>query len=329
MNHSADPQDRATLLSSPSNIPVHQDIYAISFRQVRAFLAVAERRSITVAAKELCLTQSGMSRVIRELECALGVNVFERKPQGLALTDAGSAFMPYAQRLAECYAATIAAGSSEAKSNRLTLAATNVVLSVVLPALLDRVQKTASGAHISFHELPSHQVQEQVATGKADAGLCMYAGERSDIESIPLLNSPLGLLAGRNVPLPAVINSLAILAVLPLARLSDDMVLPQALHAHGVAFGAYFDSAIVSNSMQALFSTVAQGRLATLVSAIAAFDAEQRQMKFLPLPDLLPALQLCLIGRADSGWQTTHAVWLDAIRSSVLAAPWPAEVTPL
>jgi LysR family glycine cleavage system transcriptional activator len=56
---------------------------------LRSFDAAARHLSFTVAAQELFLTQSAVSRQIQQVEAALGVALFERKHRALELTDAG------------------------------------------------------------------------------------------------------------------------------------------------------------------------------------------------------------------------------------------------
>ena len=56
---------------------------------LRTFEAAARHLSFTVAAGELFLTQSAVSRQIQQIEANLGVPLFERKHRSLALTEAG------------------------------------------------------------------------------------------------------------------------------------------------------------------------------------------------------------------------------------------------
>lgn len=56
---------------------------------LRSFEAAARTLSFTVAAKELFLTQSAVSRQIQMIEADLGVLLFERRHRALALTEAG------------------------------------------------------------------------------------------------------------------------------------------------------------------------------------------------------------------------------------------------
>ena len=59
---------------------------------LRGFEAAGRRLSFTLAAEELFLTQSALSRQVKALEDALGVALFERRHRALVLTPAGAAF---------------------------------------------------------------------------------------------------------------------------------------------------------------------------------------------------------------------------------------------
>lgn len=59
---------------------------------LRGFEAAGRRLSFTLAAEELFVTQSALSRQIKSLEDALGIVLFERRHRALALTPAGAAF---------------------------------------------------------------------------------------------------------------------------------------------------------------------------------------------------------------------------------------------
>ena len=73
---------------------------------LRGFEAAGRRLSFTLAADELFLTQSALSRQVKALEDALGVPLFERRHRALALTKAGAAFhREISERLREIAAA--------------------------------------------------------------------------------------------------------------------------------------------------------------------------------------------------------------------------------
>ncbi|MGY1891471.1 transcriptional regulator [Pseudomonas asplenii] len=65
-----------------------------SLNGLRAFESAARHMSFTQAAQELNVTQTAISHQIRRLEAELGVSLFLRLKDGLALTDAGQAYLP-------------------------------------------------------------------------------------------------------------------------------------------------------------------------------------------------------------------------------------------
>ena len=69
---------------------------AITVTQLTAFLAVVRGGSVTAAADELVVTQPSVSSAISALGREVGSELFERAGRGIRLTDAGTAFAPYA-----------------------------------------------------------------------------------------------------------------------------------------------------------------------------------------------------------------------------------------
>lgn len=65
-----------------------------SLNGLRAFECAARHMSFTRAAEELNVTQTAISHQIRRLEDELGVRLFMRLKDGLALTDEGNAYLP-------------------------------------------------------------------------------------------------------------------------------------------------------------------------------------------------------------------------------------------
>src|SRR6195256_4146998 len=70
----------------------------MELRHLRYFVAVAEARSLTVAAARVLHTsQPSLSRQIRDLEDELGAELLTRRARGIELTPAGRAFLEHAR----------------------------------------------------------------------------------------------------------------------------------------------------------------------------------------------------------------------------------------
>jgi DNA-binding transcriptional LysR family regulator len=69
----------------------------VELRHLRYFIAIAEERSFTGAAERLWIAQPGLSTQMRRLEAELGVQLFERHPRGIELTQAGELLLERAR----------------------------------------------------------------------------------------------------------------------------------------------------------------------------------------------------------------------------------------
>ena len=109
-----------------------------TFRQLEAFLAVADTGSFTKAADYLSLTPSAVSQLVGELESMLAYKLFDRSTRKVALSPAGQAFIPSVRTLARQVneARTIAMDIRLQAAGVVRIAAPMVVASVMLPRLI-------------------------------------------------------------------------------------------------------------------------------------------------------------------------------------------------
>ncbi len=73
----------------------------IPWEEVQLFLAIAEARSVTAAARRLSITQPTASRRLSQLEAALGERLFVRSVEGVAPTPFAERMLEPARRMAE------------------------------------------------------------------------------------------------------------------------------------------------------------------------------------------------------------------------------------
>jgi DNA-binding transcriptional LysR family regulator len=103
---------------------------------LRGFEAAGRRLSFTLAAEELFLTQSALSRQIKALEESLGVALFERRHRALALTPAGVSLHREVSAALEVVAGAADALRGTKRAHGLTLSTTVSFASLwVIPRL--------------------------------------------------------------------------------------------------------------------------------------------------------------------------------------------------
>ena len=85
-----------------------------SLRQLRAFEAVARLESVSAAARDIHLSQPGVSQAIRALENGLGAQLFERRQFGCYVTAFGAILLPRVRRFLEYLRSALTEPSSPA-----------------------------------------------------------------------------------------------------------------------------------------------------------------------------------------------------------------------
>ncbi len=73
----------------------------------RTFLVAADSKSFSQAAKQLYITPSAVVQQVKNLESLLGFSLFDRSPEGIALTPAGARFTAGIRDLDDAYTALV------------------------------------------------------------------------------------------------------------------------------------------------------------------------------------------------------------------------------
>jgi LysR family transcriptional activator of nhaA len=119
------------------------DVAWLNYHHLLYFHTVAQEGSVARAAEVLHLTQSTVSTQVRQLEAALGQQLFERRGRGLALTDAGRLAMHYAEDIFALGREfqDVLKGRPGGRSPRLNVGITDAVPKLVAFRLLDPVRR--------------------------------------------------------------------------------------------------------------------------------------------------------------------------------------------
>jgi DNA-binding transcriptional LysR family regulator len=122
---------------------------------LRIFLAVARRDSLSAAAKALKIDPATVGRRIARLEEAVGARLFAKSPQGYALTEAGGRLMPHAEA---AEAALRGAGEGvlapEGLSGLIRLGAPDGCANYLLPQVLAQMCNDHPGLEVQLVALP-------------------------------------------------------------------------------------------------------------------------------------------------------------------------------
>jgi len=166
----------------------------MELRHLRYFVAVAEEKSITVAAtRRLRTAQPSLSRQLRELETEVGAELMTRSARGIELTAAGKVFLDHARlALAQVEAAAAAARRAAHPEERtLALGFLSGCEPQWLPGVMHVLREELPRIEVTISSKHSPQLAEGLATGKLDAAFLRPEERYPDLVYKVLVREPL------------------------------------------------------------------------------------------------------------------------------------------
>ena len=144
-------------------------------RQLRYFVAVAERLHFGRAAQALHISQPPLSRAIRALEQRVGVPLLQRTRRNVELTAEGARFLGEARRaLAHLERAVLELrGMAAGEQGRLRIGFVSLADYGVLPGLLKSFKAARPAVRLALREMLSPEQASALAAGELDFGLLL------------------------------------------------------------------------------------------------------------------------------------------------------------
>jgi len=175
----------------------------MELHQLRYFVAVAEVRHFTKAARGLRIAQPSVSRAIRVLEEELGTPLFHRMKGNVALTSAGEVLLPWARRvLADVDGAALEVRElADLRRGRLAVGATPSLTTTLLPPALARFHAAFPAVDLVLHEAGSRDLVRELEQGALDVALVILPLRHEMLETTPLLREELVVAVAPEHPL--------------------------------------------------------------------------------------------------------------------------------
>lgn len=166
---------------------------SIDLRQLRYFLAVSEELNFGRAALRLHISQPPLSRQIRQLEDQLGVALFLRSKSGVALTEAGAAFLPEVRRtlLQAEKAVAVARATRGADGGQFVVGYTTVFDRSAIPDVVDRLRQRFPNWRIVTRGKHSISLVRDIKKGAMDAAFIGLHIETQGLTVETILEEPL------------------------------------------------------------------------------------------------------------------------------------------
>jgi DNA-binding transcriptional LysR family regulator len=157
--------------------------------RLRVFRAVARHLNFRQAAEELLLTQPAVTQQIKALEAELATALFDRTGGRIALTPAGDALLPYAERLAALSneARAAVASTTGGIAGRLSIAASQTIGQYLLPGLIAGFLREYPRVEIGVTGGNTQAVLEALTGHRVQLGLIEGPALRRDVKVQPFM----------------------------------------------------------------------------------------------------------------------------------------------
>jgi len=272
---------------------------------IEGFLEVARLGSVSRAAEALYVTQPTLTARLHALERVMGDQLFVRTRHGMRLTEAGRAFLPYAERAVRALRDGRQAieDAASGSAGQLVVAAAPAVSTYILPLVLERFVAGHPRVEMVVRTGHSEDVLQMVLRDEVQLGLGR-ALKHPDVELRPFYEEELVLVvppghpftARRRVPLVDVAADQLIM----FDRTSSYFEITQAAF---LSAGASVHGKMELDNIEAAKKMVERGLGVALIPRTAVLrELESRALRLVELEDAPPMRRnIVSMRRRDAG----------------------------
>src|SRR5579864_1811367 len=145
----------------------------IKLKDLRYLVAVADTRHFGRAAARCFVSQPTLSAQLKKLEEYLGVQLIERQPNNLTLTEAGDQIVSRARLILEASDEVVALARShrDPLAGRLRVALLPTIGPYLLPRVAPAVRRTLPRLQLHLYEYRTAPMLEKLQAGELDLGI--------------------------------------------------------------------------------------------------------------------------------------------------------------
>jgi LysR family transcriptional regulator, hydrogen peroxide-inducible genes activator len=177
----------------------------LKLKDLRYLVAVADLRHFGRAAARCCVSQPTLSAQLKKLEQALGVQLIERAPNAISLTQVGEEIVARARRMIEAGDEVVALARShhDPLGGRLRLALLPTIGPYLLPQVAPLLRKALPRVKLHLYEYQTAPMLGKLHAGELDVGILALPVELEGLESRELYREEFVLAVPERHPLAA------------------------------------------------------------------------------------------------------------------------------
>jgi len=274
----------------------------IKLKDLRYLVAVADTRHFGRAAQRCFVSQPTLSAQLKKLESSLGVQLIERQPSNVALTDAGRQIVERARRIITACeeVGTLARTHRDPLAGTLRVALLPTIGPYLLPHVLGPIQHALPRLQLHLHEYQTAPMLEKLRAGELDLGILALPVELEGLEALELFSEPfMAALPERHRLARRASIHVSDLAEAPLLLLEEGHCLRDQALAVCSQAGAREQQDFRATSLETLRQMVAAGTGVTLLPRLATEGAYggARGVAVVPFARPAPTRQLGAVWR--------------------------------
>jgi DNA-binding transcriptional LysR family regulator len=175
----------------------------VTLRQLRVFIEVARRHSFSRAGDEIGLTQSAVSRCVRELETELGLKLVDRTTREVQLTDAGGNLVASVSRLLTDLddALREIREIGEQRRGRVVVAASPTIACRLMPQVIAVCGQQFPYVTLGLRDDVQSDVVRKVKSGEVDFGVVVGPIGADDLFTVSLMTDSFCVVTRADHPL--------------------------------------------------------------------------------------------------------------------------------
>src|SRR5579863_9374720 len=157
----------------------------LKLKDLRYLVAVADQRHFGRAAARCFVSQPTLSAQLKKLEQSLGVQLIERAPNNVSLTEAGVEIVARARRIIEASEEVVALARSQRDplAGKLRVALLPTIGPYLLPHVMRAVRKSLPRLELRLYEYQTAPMLEKLRAGELDLGILALPVELAGLES--------------------------------------------------------------------------------------------------------------------------------------------------
>lgn len=169
----------------------------LSPRQLKILVTLARTLSFSRTADVFHVTQPTLTKVVHEIEAAVGVQVFERTIRSVRLTREGEELLPVVQRLVRDFESGISEleGVARRRNQRLSVAALPTLAAMLLPLPVAALRRGHPGAVVKVHDVLNDEAVALLRAHQVDVALTAADEIRLDLRYDEIVREPFVILA--------------------------------------------------------------------------------------------------------------------------------------